>query len=99
MTARSPHDEILSIMALAPVIPALTVRDAEDGVAQAKALLAGGLRAIEATLRTPGRALSVGRQTQKPPRRAIEGAIRNVAENKRALRRPGLRPLQLRRAS
>jgi 2-dehydro-3-deoxyphosphogluconate aldolase/(4S)-4-hydroxy-2-oxoglutarate aldolase len=53
MTARSPHDDILSIMALAPVIPVLTVRDAEDGVAQAKALVAGGLRAIEVTLRTP----------------------------------------------
>ncbi len=54
MTARSPHDDVLSIMALAPVIPVLTVRDAEDGVAQARALVAGGLRAIEVTLRTPG---------------------------------------------
>jgi hypothetical protein len=33
MTARSSHDDILPIMALAPVIPVLTVRDAEDGVA------------------------------------------------------------------
>jgi 2-dehydro-3-deoxyphosphogluconate aldolase/(4S)-4-hydroxy-2-oxoglutarate aldolase len=54
MTARSPHDDVLSIMTLAPVIPVLTVRDAEDGVAQAKALVAGGLFAIEVTLRTPG---------------------------------------------
>lgn len=54
MTARSTHDDVLSIMALAPVIPVLTVRDAEDGVAQATALVAGGLRAIEVTLRTPG---------------------------------------------
>jgi len=52
MTARSPHDDVLSIMTLAPVIPVLTVRDAEDGVAQAKALVAGGLFAIEVTLRT-----------------------------------------------
>ena len=54
MTRRSPHDDVLSIMTLAPVIPVLTVRDAEDGVAQAKALVAGGLLAIEVTLRTPG---------------------------------------------
>ena len=54
MSDRSPHDDVLSIMTLAPVIPVLTVRDAEDGVAQAKALVAGGLLAIEVTLRTPG---------------------------------------------
>jgi 2-dehydro-3-deoxyphosphogluconate aldolase/(4S)-4-hydroxy-2-oxoglutarate aldolase len=41
------------ILGLAPVIPVLTVRDVEDGVAQARALVAGGLRAIEVTLRTP----------------------------------------------
>jgi len=40
------------ILALAPVIPVLTVRDVRDGLAQAKALVAGGLRAIEVTLRT-----------------------------------------------
>ena len=54
MSDRSPHDDVLSILTLAPVIPVLTVRDAEDGVAQAKALVAGGLLAIEVTLRTPG---------------------------------------------
>jgi 2-dehydro-3-deoxyphosphogluconate aldolase/(4S)-4-hydroxy-2-oxoglutarate aldolase len=46
--------QILAYMRLAPVIPVLTVRDAEDGVAQARALVAGGLLAIEVTLRTAG---------------------------------------------
>jgi 2-dehydro-3-deoxyphosphogluconate aldolase / (4S)-4-hydroxy-2-oxoglutarate aldolase len=41
-------------MTLAPVIPVLTVSDAADGVAQARALVAGGLPAIEVTLRTAG---------------------------------------------
>ncbi|HEY1940568.1 MAG TPA: bifunctional 4-hydroxy-2-oxoglutarate aldolase/2-dehydro-3-deoxy-phosphogluconate aldolase [Roseiarcus sp.] len=54
MTALPTHDDVLSIMKLAPVIPVLTVRDAEDGVAQATALVAGGLTAIEVTLRTSG---------------------------------------------
>jgi 2-dehydro-3-deoxyphosphogluconate aldolase / (4S)-4-hydroxy-2-oxoglutarate aldolase len=45
--------ETASIMALAPVIPVLTVSSVEDGLAQAKALVAGGLYAIEVTLRTP----------------------------------------------
>jgi 2-dehydro-3-deoxyphosphogluconate aldolase/(4S)-4-hydroxy-2-oxoglutarate aldolase len=50
----SHQTEILAFMALAPVIPVLTVRNAEDGVAQARALVAGGLLAIEVTLRTAG---------------------------------------------
>ena len=45
--------ETAKIMALAPVIPVLTVASVEDGLAQAKALIAGGLYAIEVTLRTP----------------------------------------------
>jgi 2-dehydro-3-deoxyphosphogluconate aldolase / (4S)-4-hydroxy-2-oxoglutarate aldolase len=45
--------ESAAIMALAPVIPVLTVKSVEDGLAQAKALVAGGLFAIEVTLRTP----------------------------------------------
>ncbi len=49
-----PHEgETARIMALAPVIPVLTVASVEDGLAQAKALVAGGLYAIEVTLRTP----------------------------------------------
>ncbi len=54
MISETRHKETLAIMALAPVIPVLTVRDAADGVAQARALVAGGLFAIEVTLRTPG---------------------------------------------
>jgi 2-dehydro-3-deoxyphosphogluconate aldolase / (4S)-4-hydroxy-2-oxoglutarate aldolase len=46
------HAQVLATMKLAPVIPVLTVSDVEDGVAQAAALVAGGLLAIEVTLRT-----------------------------------------------
>lgn len=52
MTIDARHARVLEIMRLAPVIPVLTVRDVEDGVAQARALVAGGLPAIEVTLRT-----------------------------------------------
>jgi 2-dehydro-3-deoxyphosphogluconate aldolase/(4S)-4-hydroxy-2-oxoglutarate aldolase len=44
--------ESAGIMALAPVIPVLTVTSIEDGLGQARALVAGGLYAIEVTLRT-----------------------------------------------
>lgn len=54
MTPDRHFAHTLAIMRLAPVIPVLTVRDAADGVAQARALVAGGLFAIEVTLRTPG---------------------------------------------
>jgi len=53
MAHYSRKGETASIMALAPVIPVLTVSSVEDGIAQAKALVAGGLYAIEITLRTP----------------------------------------------
>lgn len=46
-------DETLRLMRLAPVIPVLTVSSAQDGLEQARALVAGGLPAIEVTLRTP----------------------------------------------
>ena len=53
MAHYSRDGETAEIMALAPVIPVLTVSSVEDGLAQAKALVAGGLFAIEVTLRTP----------------------------------------------
>ena len=52
MPLYSRDAETAAIMKLAPVIPVLTVASVEDGLAQAKALVAGGLHAIEVTLRT-----------------------------------------------
>lgn len=44
--------DIAAIMRLAPVIPVLTVERVEDARPLAEALVAGGLRALEVTLRT-----------------------------------------------
>jgi 2-dehydro-3-deoxyphosphogluconate aldolase/(4S)-4-hydroxy-2-oxoglutarate aldolase len=41
------------VFGLAPVIPVVVIDDADDAVPLARALVAGGLRAIEITLRTP----------------------------------------------
>ncbi len=69
-----PHnDETAAILALAPVIPVLTVESVEDGLAQARALLAGGLAAIEVTLRTAP-ALAAIRAIAKNLPDAIVGA-------------------------
>ncbi|CAM5257814.1 2-dehydro-3-deoxy-phosphogluconate aldolase OS=Streptomyces alboniger OX=132473 GN=eda PE=3 SV=1 [Streptomyces alboniger] len=43
----------VSVLDLAPVIPVVVVQDAADAVPLARALVAGGLPAIEVTLRTP----------------------------------------------
>jgi 2-dehydro-3-deoxyphosphogluconate aldolase / (4S)-4-hydroxy-2-oxoglutarate aldolase len=69
-----PHGrETAAIMALAPVIPVLTVASVEDGIAQAKALVAGGLYAIEVTLRTPS-ALEAIKAIAKNVPKAVVGA-------------------------
>ncbi|MGW3678431.1 bifunctional 4-hydroxy-2-oxoglutarate aldolase/2-dehydro-3-deoxy-phosphogluconate aldolase [Streptomyces prasinus] len=50
IAASSPASSVLD---LAPVIPVVVVEDAADAVPLARALVAGGLPAIEVTLRTP----------------------------------------------
>ena len=48
----SRSDDLLPIVSLAPVIPVVVLEDASQAVPLARALVAGGLRAIEITLRT-----------------------------------------------
>ncbi|KAF0176429.1 MAG: 2-dehydro-3-deoxyphosphogluconate aldolase / 4-hydroxy-2-oxoglutarate aldolase [Alphaproteobacteria bacterium] len=61
--------DIAAIMQLAPVIPVLTVEHVADAQPLAEALVAGGLRALEITLRTPA-ALDVIRAMKD-----VEGAV------------------------
>jgi 2-dehydro-3-deoxyphosphogluconate aldolase / (4S)-4-hydroxy-2-oxoglutarate aldolase len=60
------------IMQLAPVIPVLVIEDAAYAQGIAEALVAGGLKALEVTLRTPA-ALDVIREMAKVPG-AVVGA-------------------------
>jgi 2-dehydro-3-deoxyphosphogluconate aldolase/(4S)-4-hydroxy-2-oxoglutarate aldolase len=46
-------EKLLSILKLQPVVPVLIVDDAASAVPLARALVAGGLKAIEITMRTP----------------------------------------------
>ncbi len=73
MPLYSRDGETASIMALAPVIPVLTVDSVEDGVEQAKALVAGGLYAIEVTLRTPSALAAITAIAKSVPK-AVAGA-------------------------
>lgn len=47
------QQQIAGILALAPVVPVVVVDNVAHAVPMAKALVAGGIRAIEVTLRTP----------------------------------------------
>jgi 2-dehydro-3-deoxyphosphogluconate aldolase / (4S)-4-hydroxy-2-oxoglutarate aldolase len=52
MTDRREYASLTEILALAPVIPVITIEQVSLAVPLARALVAGGLRAIEITLRT-----------------------------------------------
>lgn len=60
---------VSQVMELAPVIPVLVIDRVEDALPIARALVAGGLPALEVTLRTPA-ALDVIREMAK-----VEGAV------------------------
>ncbi|MBR0696182.1 bifunctional 4-hydroxy-2-oxoglutarate aldolase/2-dehydro-3-deoxy-phosphogluconate aldolase [Bradyrhizobium lablabi] len=53
MTAKAKQDQIAELIRQAVVIPVLTIERLSDAVPLAKALVAGGVRTLEVTLRTP----------------------------------------------
>lgn len=75
MSAPMPQkgERLESILRLAPVIAVVTIEDADAAVPLARALLEGGIRAIEVTLRTPA-ALDAIRAIAKHLRQAAVGA-------------------------
>lgn len=66
MTPHAASAEARRIAALAPIIPVLVVEDAAHARKLAEALVAGGLPALEVTLRTPA-ALDVIREMAQVP--------------------------------
>ena len=71
----------LSIMQDAPVIPVIVLHNVEHAVPMAKALLAGGIRVLEVTLRTPqGLACIEAIARQLPEAIVGAGTVRNAAD-------------------
>lgn len=70
--ADQAFQDIQQLMRIAPVIPVIMVDDVQDAVPMAQALVAGGLRVLEVTMRTPA-ALDAMRAMQSVPG-AIVGA-------------------------
>lgn len=67
-----------SVLDFAPVVPVVVIKDADDAVPLARALVAGGLTAIEVTLRTPA-ALDAIRAIATEVPEAVVGAGTVVA--------------------
>ena len=63
-------DKLLSVLKLQPVVPVLIVEDAASAVPLARALVKGGLKAIEITMRTEAALDAVTRVAQE-----VEGAV------------------------
>ncbi|GAB3499324.1 bifunctional 4-hydroxy-2-oxoglutarate aldolase/2-dehydro-3-deoxy-phosphogluconate aldolase [Amycolatopsis cihanbeyliensis] len=55
------------LLELSPVLPVVVIEDAEHAVPVAEALLAGGIRAIELTLRTPVAPAAIERVAKEVP--------------------------------
>ncbi|MCW2411080.1 MULTISPECIES: bifunctional 4-hydroxy-2-oxoglutarate aldolase/2-dehydro-3-deoxy-phosphogluconate aldolase [unclassified Sphingobium] len=73
------------VMALAPVIPVLIVESVADAVPLAQALVAGGLPALEVTMRTPV-ALEVMREMAQVPGAVVgAGTVLNPRQIDQAL--------------
>lgn len=77
----------LSIMQDAPVIPVIVLHNAEHAVPMAKALLAGGIRVLEVTLRTPQSLACIEAIAKQLPEAIVgAGTVRNAADAAAAAR-------------
>lgn len=73
------------VMLLAPVIPVLVIEDLAHAVPVAQALVAGGLPALEVTLRTPCALEAIREMKQVPGAKVGAGTVLNPADLDRAL--------------
>lgn len=72
--------DIDTIMRMAPVIPVLVIEDAHDARPIAEALVAGGLRVLEVTLRTPAALDAIRRMNLVPGAIVGAGTVINEAQ-------------------
>jgi 2-dehydro-3-deoxyphosphogluconate aldolase/(4S)-4-hydroxy-2-oxoglutarate aldolase len=65
----------------APVIPVIVIHRLQDAVPMAQALVAGGVRMLEVTLRTPVALQAIHRIAQEVPQAVVgAGTVRSVAD-------------------
>ena len=88
MTPQDASKRAREICALAPIIPVLVVNDVSHAKPLASALVAGGLPALEVTLRTPA-ALEVIREMSKVPGGIVGAGTLITPEDVRAAKAAG----------
>ncbi|MED7923811.1 bifunctional 4-hydroxy-2-oxoglutarate aldolase/2-dehydro-3-deoxy-phosphogluconate aldolase [Nonomuraea sp. LP-02] len=71
----------MSLLDLAPVIPVVVIDDAATAVPLARALVAGGLPAIEVTLRTPAAREAIARIAAEVPEATVGAGTVRTAED------------------
>ena len=75
----------LDVMTDAPVIPVIVLNDVNDAVPMAQALVAGGIRMLEVTLRTPAALACIEAIARHVPDAVVgAGTIRTAADAKAA---------------
>lgn len=77
--------DVESVMRLAPVVPVIVVDEVAHAVPLAEALVAGGLRALEVTLRTPAALDAIAAMKQVPGAVVGAGTVTNPEELEDAL--------------
>lgn len=77
--------DIADVMALAPVIPVIVIDDVAQALPLAEALVAGGLPALEVTLRTPAAIDAIRLMAQVPGAVVGAGTVLNPRDLDRAL--------------
>ena len=71
----------LQVMQDAPVIPVIVLEDAEQAVLLARALVAGGIRMLEVTLRTPQALACIEAIAREVPQAVVgAGTVRSAAD-------------------
>jgi 2-dehydro-3-deoxyphosphogluconate aldolase/(4S)-4-hydroxy-2-oxoglutarate aldolase len=77
--------DIRDYLTLSPVVPVLTIPRAEDAVPLAQALVGGGLRVLEVTLRTPAALEAIRRIAAEVPEAVVAaGTVLKPDDLKRA---------------
>ncbi|MBS0318046.1 MAG: keto-deoxy-phosphogluconate aldolase, partial [Proteobacteria bacterium] len=76
----------LEVMQDAPVIPVIVLRDVRHAVPLAQALVAGGIRMLEVTLRTSEALACIARIAREVPHAVVgAGTVRSAADARAAV--------------
>jgi 2-dehydro-3-deoxyphosphogluconate aldolase/(4S)-4-hydroxy-2-oxoglutarate aldolase len=79
------HTDTLALAAHGPVIPVIVIQRLEDAVPMAEALVAGGVRVLEVTLRTPVALAAIEAIARAVPEAIVgAGTLRNAADARAA---------------